>query len=208
MPFGSNAELQATVATWAKRSDQAANIPDFITWAHEEICRKLRAPILYNTAQITLDGSETLPAPDDFLAPKRLYLDTSPRRFLHLKDLASLVEMTGNLSPTDFPTHFGVMGRGTLAFAPLYNGSITGELLYYAAPPALVNDTDTNVVLAAYPFLYLYGALEALFRYLEDDNNCDRFGALFGALIQSINDEEAADAMKGPLQGAASGYIV
>ena len=59
-----------------------------------------------------------------------------------------------------------------------------------------------------YPFLYLYGALEALFRYLEDDNNTDRYGGLFGALLDSINAEEAKDATRGPLAASPSAFIV
>ena len=51
--------------------------------------------------------------------------------------------------------------------------------------------------------------LEALYRYLEDDQNCDRYGGLFGALIESVNAEEAADAMRAPLVApAASGAVV
>lgn len=208
MPLANYGQLQTAVLSWGKRSDQSSNVPDFIAWAHDEICRKLRAPVLYSTAQLTLNGSETISAPADFLAPKRLYLDTSPRRFLRLMDIAQLVEMTGEIQPSDYPTNFAMQGATTLAFAPLYSGTITGELLYYASPAALVNSTDTNVVLTKYPYLYLYGALEAFYRFLEDDSNTDRFGALFGALIQSINDAEAADATKGPLQGCASGFVV
>jgi cytidylate kinase len=61
-------------------------------------------------------------------------------------------------------------------------------------------DADTNVVLAAYPYLYLYGGLEALFRYQEDDNNADRYGQSFGALIEDINNRDAKDSTSGELQ--------
>jgi hypothetical protein len=62
-------------------------------------------------------------------------------------------------------------------------------------------------VLTAYPYLYLYGALEALFLYLEDDNNADRYGQRFGALIDSINAEAARDTMRGPLMAAPSTVV-
>lgn len=201
MAISTYAELKASVADWATKTGLDSQIVDCISWAHQEICRRIRAPLLYKRTPVTLDA-ETVSAPTDFLAARRFYLDTSPRRVLQLKDSAELIEMTANSSPGDYPSAFAVEGRSTFAMAPLFSGTVTGQLLYYAAPAKMVGDSDTNVVLATYPFLYLYGALEALYRYLEDDNNCDRYGQLFGALIESVNKEEAADALRGPLVGS------
>lgn len=207
MSLSTYSDLKASVASWANRTDLASQIPDFVAWAHEEIGRRLRAPVLYTRADVSVNA-ETVAAPTDFLAAKQFYLDLTPRRTLRLTDAGTLIEMTSNLVAGDYPTHFAVEGASTLAFAPLFSGSATGKLLYYAAPATLSADSDTNVVLAKYPFLYLYGSLEALFRYLADDSNTDRYGNLFGALIDSINAEEAKDAFRGPLQGAPSGAVV
>lgn len=207
MSLATYADLQTSLTIWATKPGLLAQTPDFIAWAHEEICRRLRAPVLYARATLQVNA-ETIAAPAGFLACKRFYLDTTPRRFLTLTDSVRLVELTGQLWPRDYPSHFAVEGTSTVAFAPIFNSSITGEMLYYQAPAALVNPTDTNVVLTKYPFLYLYGGLEALFRYLEDDNNCDRYGAQFGGLLDSINAEEAKDAARGPLEGTPSSVVV
>lgn len=207
MSLASYADLQAAVMAWATKPSLAAQVPDFIAWAHQEIGRKLRAPLLYARADVTVNA-ETVAAPAGFLAARRFYLDVTPRRVLRLTDSAVLVDMTMDLVSGDYPTHFAVEGTDTLAFAPLFSGSATGKLLYYKAPTALTLPPDTNVVLAKYPFLYLYGALEALFRYQEDDNNADRYGGLFGALIASVNDEETKDALRGPLVGSAATAVV
>lgn len=200
MSLQTYAALQAAVADWAAKTDLTAQIPDFVAWAHQEICRRLRAPLLYARVDVTIDG-ESVAAPSGFLAARRFFIDATPRRLLHLTDSGQLVDLTLNMVPGAYPTHFAVEGTDTLAFAPLFNGSLTGKLLYYKAPAALAADADTNVVLTKYPFLYLYGALEALHRYLEDDNNCDRYAGLFASLLTSINDEEAKDAARGPLVG-------
>jgi hypothetical protein len=207
LSLGTYAQLQASVADWATKTSLTTQIPDFIAWAHQEICRKLRCPLLYARATLTVNA-ETIAAPTGFLATKRFYLDTTPRRVLRLTDSAQLVDMTMDISTCDYPSHFAVEGTSTLAFAPLFSGSVSAEMLYYEAPTAMVAGGDTNVVLAKYPFLYLYGALEALFRYMEDDNNADRYGGQFGALIGSINAEEAKDALRGPLVGSAGGAVV
>lgn len=207
MSLADYGQLRAAIADWAAKTSLTARIPDFVAWAHQEICRKLRAPVLYARATLTVDA-ETIAAPAGFLAAKRFYLDGSPRHTLALTDSGQLVDMTIDLTTAPRPTHFAVEGTDTLAFAPLFSGSLTGQMLYFKAPDPLVADADTNTVLAKYPFLYLFGALEALFRFLEDDNNTDRYGAQFGALISSINDEEAKDAIRGPLVGSAGGAVV
>lgn len=207
MSLATYAQLQASVMDWATKPGLAAKVPDFVAWAHQEICRKLRAPVLYARADVTVNA-ETIAAPAGFLAAKRFYLDVSPRRVLRLTDSGILVDMTMDGVQQDYPTHFAVEGVDTLAFAPLFAGSATGKILYYKAPTTLAAEADTNVVLTRYPFLYLYGALEALFSYQEDDNNADRYGAKFGALVSSINDEEAKDALRGPLVGSAGGAVV
>jgi len=201
------AGLEQAISDWSTKTSLSAQIPDFIAWGHQEICRKLRAPVLYARSPVIINA-ETVAAPTGFLAAKRFYIDGSPRHRLQLKDSGELVDMTMELTPTDRPTAFSVEGTSTLAFAPLFSGTWTGQMLYYQAPTPLVNAGDTNVVLAKYPFLYLYGALEALFRFLEDDNNTDRYGGQFGALLSSINDEEAKDALRGPLVGSAGGAVV
>lgn len=207
MSLATLGDLKASLASWATKSSLSAQLPDFVAWAHEEICRKLRAPVLYARADVAIAG-ETAAAPTGFLAAKLFYIDLQPRRVLHLTDAAKLIEMTMNFGPVEYPSNFAVEGVDTLTFAPLFSGSATGKMLYYKAPAALAVDGDSNVVLAKYPFLYLYGGLEALFRYLEDDNNTDRYGAMFGGLINSVNTEEARDALRGPLIGSAGTAVV
>lgn len=207
MSLSTCAELKASVASWSTKTSLTTQIPDFIAWAHEEIGRRLRAPVLYARADVAVSG-ETAAAPDGFLAAKRFYLDVSPRVVLHVTDSGHLIDLTAQYGTGAYPTHFAVEGTDTLAFAPLFSGSATGKLLFYKAPELLVEDDDTNVVLTKYPFLYLYGALEALFRYLEDDNNAQIYGGQFGALLDSINAEEAKDATRGPLAPSASSFVV
>ncbi|HKR87019.1 MAG TPA: hypothetical protein VJS38_02500 [Phenylobacterium sp.] len=208
MSIANLGELKAALAGWATRADLDAQMDDFVGWAHQEIRRRLRGPALHARADVAV-AAETAPAPDGFLAARRLYLDVTPRRVLRQTDAASLADVAASLALCDYPSHFAVEGGDTLVFAPLFGGQATGKLLYYRAPDALAQDGDSNVVLAKYPFLYLWGGLEALYRYLEDDANCDRYGGLFGALIDSVNACETADALRGPLVApAGSGAVV
>jgi len=208
MSLSTLGELKAALAGWATRTDLDARIDDFVGWAHQEICRRLRSPVLHARAEVAVTA-ETAPAPERFLAARRFYLDVTPRRVLRQTDAASLADLSAGVSLCDYPSQFAVEGGDTLVFAPLFGGQATGKLLFYQAPASLAADDDSNVVLAKYPFLYLWGGLEALYCYLEDDVNCDRYAGLFAALIDSVNACETADALRGPLVApSASGAVV
>jgi len=208
MSLSTLGELKAALAGWATKSGLEAQMDDFVGWAHQEICRRLRAPVLYARADVAVDA-ETAAAPAGFLAARRFHLEVTPRVVLRQTDAATLADLSASSSLEAYPCWFAVEGADTLAFAPRFAGAATGKLLFYRAPEALAGDDDSNVVLGKYPYLYLWGGLEALYRYLEDDQTCDRYAGLFAALIDSINTEEAADALRGPLAApAASGAVV
>ena len=204
MALDTYANLIASVASWATYRDLTSQMPDFVAWADQEIGSRLRANFMLASADVAVNA-ETASLPSDFLAPKRLYLDVTPRQSVRFVDAGTALDMSAELGPGTYPLCAAVEGS-SFRFAPLFTGSATGKLLYYARPAPLGPSTASNAVLAKYPYLYLYGALEALFRYKEDDNNCDRYGAQFGGLIESINALEAKDTISGPLSvGPVSG---
>lgn len=204
MALDTYANLIASVAKWATYTDMTPQMPDFVAWADQEIGSRLRANFMLASADVAVT-LETVVQPTDFLAPKRLYLDVTPRLAVRFVDAGTAVDMSVEFGPCTYPTAAAVEGSN-FRFAPLFSGSATGKLLYYARPPVLGPSNPSNAVLAKYPYLYLYGALEALFRYKEDDNNCDRYGAQFGGLIESINSLERKDTISGPLSvGPVSG---
>lgn len=203
MAFSNYAELQASIAAWATRSDLTATIPDFIAWAQQEIGRRLRSRWMLTRADLAITG-EFVAQPADFQALKSLRLATTPRVNIDVVSPEIIEDSYSWNSTQTNPEQVAVEGSN-FHFGPAFSGTPTGKLLYYATPVAMVNDADTNVILIKYPYLYLDGSLEALFRYIEDDNNAGIYGGQFGALIESINASEAKDLMAGPLQTVAYG---
>lgn len=198
MALTTYAGLKASIADWSTYSDVTTQIEDFVAWAHVEICRRLRANVMLASADLTLTA-ETIAQPTGFLAFKRLYLDVTPRRRVLTTSAESAMDMAMEFATTTYPTHVAVEGSN-LRFAPLFTGTTTvGKALYYKEPEALVDDADTNVVLAKYPYLYLWGSLEALHAFKEDGEMAQAFGSKFGALLDDINNRDAADSMSGPL---------
>lgn len=199
MALANYGDLKDSIASWSTYTDVEDEIPDFVAWADAEIARKLRANVLLASASLTL-SAETISQPTGFLALRRVYLDTTPRRSLTTVSPEAAMDMSVNYSAGTYPDAVAVEGT-LLRFAPTFTGTTTtATCLYYKRPTALSDDADTNVVLTAYPYLYLFGALEALHRFKEDDDQAERFGSQFGALIESIKATEAADVMSGPLQ--------
>lgn len=191
--------LKTAVTDWATFT-QTAQVPVFVAWAHQEIGRRLRSNLMLLRADVALVGSSAFAAqPALFGAVKTFRLDTTPRRKLEVTSPEVVEDMCFDSATNTYPEYVAIEGAN-FHFGPLFTGSTTGKLLYYAKPATMTVDADFNTVLTAYPFLYLYGALEALYRFMEDDSQADRYGALFGALITDINTQEAADAMSGPLQ--------
>lgn len=205
MAISTFGELKAAAAKWATYTDVDDLMPDFVTWATQEIGRRLRSSIVLKRADVAISG-EFATAPTDLGAIRSFRLDMAPRFTLKVTSPEAIDELCANVSTQQYPMQVALEGP-EFHFGPLFTGAVTGKLLYFARPAAFANDADTNVVLQQYPFLYLYGTLEALHRFKEDDDETDRFGALFGGLIESINATEAADLMRGPLQSSPGGVV-
>lgn len=200
------ATLKTALANWSERSDLTDLLPDFVNYAHQEIGRTLRANVNLLTADVTISG-ESAAVPTRFRAMKRLYYDTTPRRLVKMTSPEGRADITAEFATSTYATHASVEGS-LLFFGPVPSGGGTLKTLYYSTPATLSADADTNAVLTLYPFMYLYGALAELFRYIEDDAKADRYENRFRGLIKDTNQSEAADAVSGPLQGRASGGVV
>lgn len=190
--------LKTSVSSWTTYSDIASLVPDFVSWAHQEICRRLRATVMLTTADLSITGA-TIAQPTGFIAVKRLYLDTSETPDLEVVSPEIATRMNAQYATLTNPLSVAVQGTN-LYFAPTFSGTPTGKLLYYKEPTALSDDADYNAVMVKYPYLYLYGALEAAYAYKEDAEMSDRYGSRFGALIEDINQRDAAAATSGPIR--------
>ena len=194
--------LREGVASWSARDDLTDLIPDFINYAHMEIGRTLRANVNTLTADLAISG-ESVAIPTRFRMGKRIYLDTTPRRIVQFTSPEIRASVTAEYTSAQYPEWAAVEGD-YIFFGPVPTTTATGKILYYATPATLSADGDTNVVLTKYPFMYLYGALAELFRYIEDVDNADRYETRFRGLIAEVNKTEAWDNIGSMTQGRPS----
>lgn len=174
-------ELKALVADYMHRSNLEDKIPGFIDFAGARIGRNLRSQ--ENTTVVALSPTtQNFPLPADYRGMREISYVTGGTR-IQLRsatvDKLSTVEQTGQ-----FSLFYRINGL-SIEIVPFVARDF--KLVYYNAPAQLVDDAETNAVLDAYPYLYVYGAmLEAMF-YIRDFRAREGALATFTSEIDELN---------------------
>lgn len=203
MAISTYTELQAAVLAWAwdRNTAQVANA---ITLAHSEINLGLRVPFMEKTTDLTI-SSYRIAVPSDFAAVKRLWIDGSYDNPLTPTSPALLADFRANYSSAQ-PQQYAIEGDFAsgattgeyFVFGPDPGStSYTGKLLYTQRLTAFSAGGDTNVVLARYPNLYLFGALAMMASFEDEDGRYAKFVPQFASLMARINMQANNDAYAG-----------
>lgn len=196
MSLTTYAELKSAIANWLMRDDLTDVIGDFVKLAEVDMLQKLRLRSMLTraTATIGTDGYEELPA--DFLEMWRVTLDGEPLTFAPTALMAGYqLDWTGGP-----PLYYSLIG-GQIQLAPAPASTATGELelVYYAQVEGLSDDNPSNILLAASPGMYLYGALTHASPYLGDDARAQTWATLYAASIDRLQNADMAAEISGPL---------
>lgn len=203
MALDTYANLQTAIITWAWRTDDTAfeaQVPDFITLAHNRIERKLRVADMEDSATITLtSGSGSLPS--DFLQARRVVTEGSPSRVLSVISPDEALQMYPDAlaGSANFYTIIG----STIKTYPASSSNLT--LSYYAKIPVLSDAEPTNWLLEKAPELYLYGALVEAAPYMQDDQRVMVWGQLYERAFTDLQKTDEAQRWSGAavrVQGA------
>ena len=175
-------ELKTLVSDYLHRTDLDGKIPGFIDMATQRIGRNLRSQenttILEPFQPTTLD----LALPADYRGMKEISYLVGVRR-IQLRS-ANVDKMSAFAQSGELSQFYRINGL----FVEIVPFSARDyRLIYYNAPVALVNDEDTNAILTAYPYLYVYGAMvEAMF-YIRDFQAREGAVATFTSEIDELN---------------------
>jgi hypothetical protein len=188
-------ELQDSIADWLNRvgsPDLAARAPDFIKMAEARFNRKLRVRQNEKRATAVLDaGFITLPSDWLEAIALRLVIDGKPVS-LELGTPEQLVQARRNavIGGQTSPALYRFIGN-QIEVAPYVSGEATMELEYHFKVPDLATN-DTNWVLAEWPDLYLYGALQHSAPYLRDDQRLQTWAGIYNTLWSELTDADDA----------------
>lgn len=179
-------DLKAAVATWMKRTDLTAKIPDYIALAEKKIVKiaKLR-PLETNTPLVGTPSSDVIALPADFEQAIALWdTTTNPRTKLGQALPQSLpVDTTPGA-----PEYWAVDGTNVRFERPL-DAAYT-YALRYAPKFSLSVSNPTNYVLTEYPDVYLYGALVEGFNDIFADDRAAMWQQRFRAALEVMSTAE------------------
>ena len=130
------------------------------------------------------EGEATLPA--DFLDKRALYWTGTGRQTVSLsyEPPSVFYPQAYCRQGGPFPVAYTLEGN-TVKVSP----SLTGEatLLYYARPPAMASDGDSNAILANWPGVYLFSCQMDLYRLLRNDGELAKVRQFYADALGAAN---------------------
>lgn len=180
-------ELKASVASWGKRSDLTALIPDFITLAEKRLNRNLLTRAQEFEVELTATpGSRYINLPDGVINPVGLWL----KAYLPRTKLTQLlpVDLPVKTNVSGYPEYWAIDAQ-TIAFDKLAGDAYTFDFRY-SGNLALSDASPTNYVLSNDPDLYLFGALVELHKYAMDEQEAASWEARFQLSLDQANSNE------------------
>lgn len=186
MAFTTYAELQTAVATWLKRGDQTALIPDYIALFEAEFNRTQRLSKMEVRAVSTLDLSVEDPQyfqlPTDFLEMRNFQINIG-EEIQRLEYIAPELADQFYGGKTDRPKYFSIIAD-QLQFVPVPDQEYEVEMTYYAKLAPLAN--ESNWIFENYPDVYLFGALIQAARANKNDGDVARWQGLYDRVMQQV----------------------
>lgn len=196
MAITSYSDLQTTIASYLARSDLTAMIPTFIDFAESRLSRELRTrQMLKNVTSPMVAGEAKVALPNDFLSIRDIFIQGNPRTGVTYFSPSSFTRET-RADQSGKPIEYTIYGTD-FVFSPIPDGAYTLELLYYARPSRLDEDTSSNVFLANYPDALLYASLLEAEPYLMNDTRVNTWGTMYDRAINSINSADDAGEYSG-----------
>ena len=174
------------------RADLSGEVADFVRYAEGLISRELRSSEmitrvdLTDADRVTVDeGFYTLPA--DYLEERQFFIVGTNVGDIALESvsLAELRRVSGS-APV---RHYAVISDREVEFRGVPSTANTIELIYYARPTALANDTDDNDILVRHESIYLDGAKAALYEFSQDIELAERHAQRALDAIEQLNQQ-------------------
>jgi hypothetical protein len=128
------------------------------------------------------DGTVELPT--DFLEMRELHFQGNPEIVLEYQtpDLF----FRNLLTDTGGQPRFYTLISNELQFAPMPDGDLTLQMLYYAQPTFISSTTASNLYLANYPDALLYATLAEAEPYLMNDSRIQTWATMYDRAITNI----------------------
>lgn len=190
MAITSYAELQTAIGNWLGRPADpliAPIIPDWIALTEARFNRELRLRAMEDRAIADVSG-QYVALPVDFLELRNIQLNTNPVIALEYLEPGAIDGIWAG-SATGRPRFFSIV-NGQIQLAPSPDATYQAEIVYWRKVPALTGTSQSNIVLASAPDIYLFGALAEAAAYLGDDEHFGPWDARFQLALRRLRESD------------------
>ena len=178
--------LRTAFEAYIKRQFADQNFSTFLQLAQDRIFRDTRAS--ENLINVALVPTSTLiDLPSDYIDTRELSYMNGSRRVV-LRSIGRHV-FGRVISQTGLPTAYSVVGQ-QVEVAPK---TLPAEfsLWYWQKLPQLLVDTDTNIILTTYPYLYLYGLMIEGNVFIQDLQALELATGAYSTEVGQVNGAES-----------------
>lgn len=188
MSLATYSDLQASLASWLKRSDLTSIVPDLVALCEARIARDLRlANQVEITTLATVAGQDYVAAPSDLLEFQNLILQTDPSTGLSFVSSEYLSEKYDS-SRSGVPSVYTIVGT-RIYLGPTPDAAYDIVARYYKRFPAL-SATPTNWLLTNHPGVYLFGALAEAAPFVMDDERVPLWEQKYRAEVAALQEAD------------------
>jgi hypothetical protein len=190
--------LVKSIIDYSHRGDLGNKIADFILLAETEMRSNPNEQLKLSTGEVvtevvTSTAVNTIDLPAGFQSSRQFTITINERTTdLKYRTPDQLIER----NDTGVPCFFTIRAN-KIEFDILPDQAYTVTITYFAEFAPLSELNQTNIVLAKYPNLYLFGALRQVFIYTQDTEQMIPYTSDFISAIASANLAEKA-LMYGP----------
>ena len=185
MAFTNYTNFVTVVNNYLARSDLSAQVPDFIQLGQIRMSRELRTEKMLKVATASsTSGDGTISLPSDMLEVREIHVQGNPVIRLEYQS-PDLFFKNGQTTLSGMPYYFTMLGA-EFQFAPIFDSTMTVQILYYAQPTFISSTTASNLFLANYPDALLYSTLAEAEPYLMNDARIQTWSSLYDRAIDNI----------------------
>jgi hypothetical protein len=193
MAIATYSELKTALASWLKRTDLAADIPNFISLGELRINRRLRIRGMEASAALTITAGAAA-IPSNLLSLKTITLNDANTTILERVSPINFFARNDAAGP---PRVFTQAGNQYL-FSPIPTGTTTAaNCVYYAAPTPLSDVAPTNWFMTNAPDVLLWAALAEAAPFMLEDPRIPVWEGKLEAALQALEGVECVEAMGG-----------
>jgi hypothetical protein len=194
-------QLKTSVDSWLSRDDIAVTGSDFneiLLLAESDIARDVRAVIQEQSITLNFTG-RSADLPYDYIGLRNIFIDDNIRKSEYRTAEAireSSAWQDGRVG-SFYTIEGGSQTVGDERVAITIAGAATAPpddldmlVLYWARFAPLVNDPDTNWLLAQHYDVYLYATLRAACEYIQEDILEDRYMGKYDRAVDKLSKHE------------------